>query len=322
MTRVFITIDTELSALFEQRGMTPADNLALSLGGRTAPGAFGIGWLMDQMDDHGLKGVFFVDPMPGLVHGEGLVADMVGPILAAGHEVQVHIHTEWLAWAKQAPAPYRGDNIRDYPEAEQVALIDWARTALHRAGAPLPAAFRAGNFGADDATLRALATLGFAWDSSFNPFYEGGLCRISLDRGCTGPVVHQGMATLPVSAIEDRPGQLRPAQVCAMSVTEMQAGLRHAATRGHPAFMTVSHSFEMLSRDRSRPNRMVMRRFEALCAAIAGDPGLSTGSFHGLTFEADARLRDRAGPSLPRTLARMAQQAIGTWLYERRLFPA
>src|SRR3546814_9494722 len=41
-----------------------------------------------------------------------------------------------------------------------------AADMLVRAGAPEPVAFRAGNFGANDDTLRALDALGFLFDSS------------------------------------------------------------------------------------------------------------------------------------------------------------
>lgn len=320
MAQVLITVDTELSALLHQRGMPADDNLALSI-----TGPFGVGWQMDRLEQYGLKGVYFVDPMPGLVYGPAIVAQMIEPILERRHEVQLHIHTEWLEWTEASPVEgRRGRNIGDFSLEDQVMLISGARDALIEAGAPKPIAFRAGNYGANDDTLKALAALGLQWDSSFNAYYRGGDCRISLDESYVDPVRLSGINEVPVAAIEDRPGAVRPAQVCALSSSEMRAGLRHAAESGRPAFSVVTHSFEMLSRDRMRPNRLVMHRFEELCREIAENPGLESAGFADLdpAIAEVGAAGSRVPPNRLRTLSRLAQQAFGTVAYERRLLPS
>ncbi len=280
MTRALITIDTELSASRQQAGMGWQDNLRASLTGTTGAGDYGIGWQMDRMETCGIRGVFFVDPMPALIHGPDLVARMIEPILSRGHEVQVHIHSEWLEWAADSPVEGRtGRNIGDFSLEDQVTLIGWARDALVAAGAPRPNAFRAGNYGANDDTLRALARLGIAWDSSYNADYAGKPCQITLMPETVDPVAVKGTVEAPVAGIWDKPGHFRPAQVCALSAAEMAQGLAHAAASGAHSFVVVSHSFEMLSRDRQRPNRLVMRRFEALCRAIAADARVTPSGF-------------------------------------------
>lgn len=304
--------------------MALADNIACSIAGRTSAGDFGVRWLMDAMDRHGCKGVFFVDPMPGMVHGPGAVAAMVEPVLERGHEVQLHIHSEWLEWTKDSPVEgRRGRNIGDFTLADQIALIGWARDALERAGAPRPTAFRAGNFGANDDTLRALDALGMVWDSSFNADYAGRGCGIGFDGELAEPAYALGIAELPVAGIWDRPGHFRPAQVCALSAREMAGGLAHAAAHRLHSFCVVTHSFEMLSRDRARPNRLVMARFEVLCAAIAHTPGVRAATFADLAPPpAVPRGSERLAPSRPRTLARIAEQLWATWAYERKVRPA
>ena len=322
MTAVFVTVDTELSALLHQRGMSGDANFASSMLGQTPAGEFGIGWQMDVLDRFGLRGVYFVDPMPAMVLGDGPIARTVELVLARGHEVQLHLHSEWLEWAKDPPVAGRGQNIGDFSLEDQRTVIGWARDTLVRCGAPSPTAFRAGNYGANDDTLRVLAEMGLAWDSSFNGAYTGRGCAVSLDAGQVDPVPHCGLTELPISGIWDRPGSLRPAQVCALSSAEMRAGLAHAAETQRPVFMIVTHSFEMLSRDRQRPNRAVMRRFESMARMIAQYPTLHSTGFNGLTLEAPATPPSRAAASTTRTLTRYAQQAVATWLYERRLRPA
>ncbi|WP_404369765.1 hypothetical protein AB5I39_00130 [Sphingomonas sp. MMS24-J45] len=325
MTDVLVTVDTELSAALHQRGVTPCRNVENSIGGVVRSGAFGIGWQMDRLEEHGLKGVFFVDPMPALVYGEGVVADIVGPILARGHEVQLHAHTEWLAWA--APSPVgarRGQNIADFELTDQIVLLQGARDALERAGVPRPIAFRAGNFGADDRTLVALSKLGIVWDSSFNPAYLGGPCRIGLNADTHSPVRRHGVIELPVSGLCDRRGAVRPAQVCALSRWEMIDALRHASDAGEPAFVIVSHSFEMLSRDRCRPNRAVMARFVAMCREIADNPNLRSAGFADLDPAIASVARPdtaRLAPNPVRTFGRVLEQAAATLRYERPWLP-
>ncbi|MFT3964811.1 MAG: hypothetical protein QM690_02875 [Sphingobium sp.] len=323
MTRALITIDTELSAGRQARGLDPRENWRLSIAGETAAGGFGIHWLMDRMEERGFRGVFFVDPMPALVHGPGIVARIVEPIVARGHEVQVHVHTEWLEWAKDSPVEgRRGGQIGDFTLADQIALIGWARDALAAAGAPAPNAFRAGNYGANDDTLRALARLGLVWDSSYNADYAGRPCRIALSPDIIDPVPAEGIFEAPVAGIWDRPGHFRPAQVCALSAAEMRGGLAHAAAGGAHSFIVVSHSFEMLTRDRQRPNRLVMRRFEALCDAIAADERVTGGGFADLPLPKAMAVRDRLRPGRLRTAWRMAEQAFATLAYEKGLLPA
>ena len=326
MTALLITVDTELSSSLQQRGVSLADNVRRSIWAEAGGDAHGIGWQMDVLDRHGLTGVFFLDPMPALVHGPDFLNPIVQAIIARGHEVQMHIHTEWLAWATESPVAGRqGRNIGDFTLTDQIILLGLAKALLEQAGAPPVTAFRAGNFGANDDTLRALAAIGLTWDSSVNPAYLGRECHISADPGAIGASRMQGVVELPVSGIIDRPGGFRPAQVCAMSAGEMRAGLRHAAREGHDAFMVVTHSFEMLSRDRQRPNGAVKARFEALCAHVASLPQVRGVGFNDL----DPAIADRPGAALTRVPAstlrtgiRQAQQAWATWRYEHRLVPA
>jgi peptidoglycan/xylan/chitin deacetylase (PgdA/CDA1 family) len=326
VTHILITVDTELSALFHQRDVTPSANFASSIEGKCAEGSFGIGWQMNQMEARGLKGVFFVDPLPSLVYGESWLSDVIGPIVARGHEAQLHIHTEWLAWAKESPVEGRqGQNLADFCLADQKVLLGLAIDLLMRAGAPRPTAFRAGNYGADDNSLCALAELGLIWDTSVNAPYIGGACRIGVSPDQVSAIERHRIIELPVAGLNDKIGSVRPAQICALSAREMRSALGHAADNAHSAFVIVTHSFEMLSRDRQRANRAVIARFEAMCDAIANDPRLVSAGFNDLDAEQMTRASvtqpTRLGPNRWRTWERIVQQAVATWRYEHQLRP-
>ena len=317
-TQVLITVDTELSYSRAREGMAVAENHATAIDGVTAAGAFGIGYQMERLEAHGLTGVFFVDPMPALVHGIDAITAIVAPIVARGHDVQLHLHSEWLELADEQPVgSLRGRNIADFPLNAQVTLLARARDLLEAAGATRPIAFRAGNFGANDDTLRALAALGFRYDSSFSPSYLGQDCAISLPQETSAVTDHLGVRDVPVAAILDRPGHLRHAQLCALSAREMRAALAHAAATHAPPFVIVSHGFELLTRDRERPNGLAVVRFEAMCRAIADDPRLVTCGFADLDVAPGAD-HPRLPPDRLRTLARIGEQAWGALRYERR----
>jgi len=320
MTRAIISFDTELSAGLYQRGADARANFESSILGRCRDGDYGVHFQMDMLDRFGLTGVYFVDPMPALVYGPEIIDAIVAPIVRRGHEVQLHIHTEWLAFARFNPVGrLTGRNIGDFPLAAQKKLIALARDILVGAGAPRPTAFRAGNFGANDDTLRALAALGFRHDSSFNGAYQGHGCDITLDAGNLGMRDHHGICEVPVSGLMDRASRFRPAQLCAMSEEEMRDALDHSAASDAIQFSAFSHSFELLSRDRQVPNRLAITRMEALCRAVADDARVTSSGF--ATLPAPPARPGRiqvAAPKPLRTLRRIVEQGVGYLAHEVR----
>ncbi len=317
MLRVYITIDTEYSAGRYKSGThrDVGSNYACSIAGETPTGAFGVGYQMDVFERHGLKGVFFVDPMPALVWGVDAIKHIVGPIVERGHDVQLHIHTEWLEFAESNPVGRIGQNIKDFTLDQQTELIALAADLLVQAGSARPVAFRAGNFGANDDTLRALAANGLRFESSFGGSVPHSLCDIDLPSGQLTPVERLGMIEVPVSGISDKGGQRRHTQITAISAPEMLAAIRHARDTGLTSFVIVNHSFEMLSRDRSKVNTIVQRRFEDICVGIAAMDGVDSG-----TFADTPPLAGAAQSSLPKFrfghyAHRMTQQLVSNALY-------
>lgn len=321
VTRLYFTIDTEYEFGFAAKhGIgARAENFARSIAGRVPGGEVGVFRQMDVFDRYGLTAVFFVDPMPALVWGVGAIADVVGPIVERGHDVQLHLHTEWLALAgTSTPLGGRtGRNIKDFTRDEQAALLDWGRRMLVEAGAPRPVAFRAGNYGANDDTLAALADVGMPYSTNHTPGIVGGECAIGLGPADRAPVRRCGVTEVPVGCIETATG-LRHAQLTALSHRELAGAARHARDSGSGCFTLVSHGFELLSRDRLRINRLVERRFERFCADLAATPGVTTATYR----DHPPKTKGAAGSTLPhsrlRSGARMVEQAVGNLLYGAR----
>lgn len=313
MLPVLITIDTEYSSGLYKRGMHDrAANFAATIACRSERGEAGIFHQMRMFAEHGLKAVFFVDPLPAMVWGQEAVDDVVKPILAAGQEVQLHIHTEWLEFAHHNLVGGRtGQHMKDFRQDDQAVLIEFGIARLVEAGAPRPIAFRAGNYGANDDTLRALAECGIAWDSSFAPGFAASDCTIPLTPGDCSPTLRHGVAELPIAAIDGPRGGWRHGQITALSLAELKAATLHAASADWPALVLVSHSFELFDRARARPNTVVKRRFEAFCRWLGESEIARTAGF------ADLALPGVEGAALPllphaplRTAARMAEQFL------------
>ncbi len=312
MLPVLITIDTEYSSgLYASgEGRDRARNFDLSIACRGPRGESGIHYQLEVLSRHGLTGVFFVDPMPALVWGQEAVDAIVHPILEAGHEVQLHCHTEWLDHAEGDPfGSERGLNIKDFALETQAEILDFARARLIEAGAPSPSMFRAGNYGANDDTLRALKQIGIERDTSHSPGFAESACAIDLPMGRFNPVMHCGVEEWPIAGIATRSG-FRHGQITALSFGEMAAAIDHAAVSGWPAFILVSHSFEFFNRAKGKPNPVLMRRFERLCEWL-GNSTIAKGSGTEALGEIPA---NPATPPLPykplRTAARLAEQAL------------
>jgi peptidoglycan/xylan/chitin deacetylase (PgdA/CDA1 family) len=216
--------------------------------------------------DNGLRAVFFVEPLFSYYYGLNALQELVGVIMEAGQDVQMHIHPEWLDVLPNEIVPRRKNTqmLHSFSLGEQEVLLEAAASRLVEAGAPRPTAFRSGNYSANIDTLRALARIGVKVDSSFNacfdfPYPDKGGTRLLY------PSTMENIAEYPVTLFRDGIGRVRPMQITACSIAEMTQGLSRARDQGLPAATLVSHNFELLSADRRSEDRIVTRRFAGLC---------------------------------------------------------
>ena len=275
---VLITVDTETwPKAPDWIGPGLMEEIRRDVYGITAGGEYGLSHQMDVLDAHDLKAVFLVESLFASATGVGPLREMVALIQGRGHEVQLHIHPEWLEWMPDSTLPaWAGDDMKDYTEEEQVLLIARGLDNLRRAGAVDPCAFRAGNYGVDLATLRALARNRVRFDTSYNVDYLDTARGLRLPDLLLQPRTIDGVCEVPISFFSDWPGHYRPAQLGACSDRELRQALLQAWRRGWHSFVLVSHSFELLrGRGRlevfPRPDRIVVRRFESLCRFLAGN---------------------------------------------------
>lgn len=279
--QVFLTVDTELwpgqpawpgTALPRDKRFD--DEIATDFHGQTSRGGYGLPYQIGVFNHYGLQATYFVESLFDQRVGAGTLAHVAGLVQAGGHDVQLHLHTEWLGELDDPELPDKPcQYMCQLTLEQQSALIRSGLRRLAGAGVPRVQAFRAGSYGANLDTLRALARNGIAIDSSYNPTHLPGDWG---GRRIAGPQQLEHVWEFPVASFRDFPGHTRHAQLCAVSFAEMKRALLHAWKADWPSFVIVLHSFELLCRqgpDRlATPNGLAIRRFEQLCALLGDRP--------------------------------------------------
>jgi hypothetical protein len=233
-------------------------------------GEYGLRFQMQLLNAHRLRAVFFVESLFASVIGSDPLRRIVTEILAAGHDVQLHAHPEWLRWIElPGLPPAKGSHLKLFTMSEQAQILGHSLVNLRAAGAPNVRAFRAGNFGANEDTLRALATHRILFDTSHNMCVRPD-CELFPDTRPLQPFVFEGVTEYPVSIFEDWPRHFRPLQLCACSSREIERFLWTALKAGWGTVVLVSHTFELIRagngvNPRARSCPIVIRRMERLC---------------------------------------------------------
>lgn len=272
MLDVFITVDVEVWC-DGWKGIDEKfpDSFKRYIYGPTAEGDFGLTFQAEMLAGHGLQGVFFVEPLFSTRFGPEPLAEIAGLLNAGQQEIQLHLHTEWVDEARMPLLPQvsgKRQHLRYFTLDEQTLLIGKGLALLRAAGAPAINAFRAGSFGFNRDTLRALAANGIPFDSSYNVTHFG------LDSGVLpgipvlAPVECDGVHEYPMTVFRDGLGKLRHAQITACSFGELEGLLWQALETGCSSFVLLSHSFEFLNQAKSRPDWVAIRRFERLCKLL------------------------------------------------------
>lgn len=310
-TRVLVTIDTELT----WRPGEGWNDWQSSYERSYEAAGVGVGYQLRILAQHALKACFFVDPVPACVYGIEPIKRMVDPILSAGQEVQLHLHPQWFGAADGRTTS--AFELNEYDQQTQRNLIARARDLLVEAGVPEPTAFRAGSYAANNDTLRALASLGFRYDSSHNGHQHPWPSAIDLPVDQTTPIEHHGMIEIPVTLISDGASS-RHLQICAVSMSELRAAIEHAGQTSQPVVNIVSHSFELANRFGTAPNRVHVRRFEALCDYLSRERARFPTAFFSELHDIDLDIPSQLLPSMSwRRLGRLVEQIWSNQVAER-----
>lgn len=244
--------------------------------GRSRKGDYALPKTLEILDRHGLRGVFFVEPLFAARFGLEPLATIVELIRQAGQEIQLHLHPEWTDEATTPLLPNvtaKRQHLSYYTRDEQEALIGHGLRLLREVGANAPTAFRSGSFACNEDTFAAVAANGLRFDSSINrtlPVSRPGQAQ-PLSAGLCEPFVSNGLEIYPMTIFRDGFGRLRHAQVGACSARELIDAMQCAQLDGWNAFVALSHNFELMVPGKTTPDPVVTTRFEALCHFLANN---------------------------------------------------
>ena len=285
--------------------------------GPTSKGNFGLPYKLDVLRHHGLPGVFFVEPLFSTRFGGQPLAEIVGILLEANQEVQLHLHTEWVDEAKVPllESTYaKRQQLRYFSKEEQTILIAAGAKLLKQAGVSDVNAFRAGSFAFNRDTLRALAVNGIPFDTSYNASRFGLDSGVMPGEAVVVPIECEGVYEYPMSVFNDGTGSLRHAQLTACSYKEIERLLWQALETGWNAFIILSHNFELLNQTMDRPDDVVVTRFRKICSFLNQNrDSFRVRGFQGLRPLVTPRQPAPLASPIWRTGARMIEQ-----VYRRR----
>lgn len=240
--------------------------------GRSEAGAYALPKTLEILQRHQLQAVFFIEPLFAARFGLKYLEEVVGLIKAAGQDVQLHLHPEWSD--EITPLPFPGAAVKrqhlfQYDLEEQTRLIGLGKQLLQQAGGGQAQVFRAGSYAANANTYKALAANGIYLDSSLNNCFANSGQDIPRDNTSNATLDIGEVHCVPVSVYQDGLGCRRPAQISAAGNDELKEAMESALAQGQTDFVVVSHNFEMLKAKTSLPDRLVVNRFENLCAFLA-----------------------------------------------------
>lgn len=315
-TNVILTIDTEVwiedDDWLDVEACFP-EAFDTYITGKTPNGDYGLPFLLKVLSDYGLQAVFFVEPLFSLrlKSGPELLEKIVGSIQDAGQDIELHLHTEWLDKGKQSPLPNPGpshENMKDYSYEDQRILLETGKELLLRAGADGIRAFRAGNFGANNDTLRALATTDIPFDSSYNPSLPQSAIKSDKIFQQVGEL--EGIIEVPMTTYIDGMNQQRQASFGACSSAEMESMLRSANQQGWENFVVLTHPIEFLNRRRTGKNSVLARRLIKFCDFIAqNDDKFVTTGFTSASLKPYKKSTELLRCEFRPALFRLAEQA-------------
>lgn len=314
MLNVFFTTDVEIWC----NGWSDLDKkfpnaFRQHIYGTTPKGDFGLPYQMRVLNDHGLKGVFFVEPLFALRFGTQPLAEVIGLINDARHEVQLHLHTEWVDELQQslfAGVSEKRQHLFHYSLAEQTTLIKEGIRLIKEAGASDINAFRAGSFGFNADTMSALAANGIPFDSSYNASQYGLESGVAPGVTVVEPLLWNGVVEIPMTVFNDQTRLLRHTQLAACSFAEFEYLLWQALEQGRSSFNILSHGFELIDRHSNCPATFAINRFHKLCKFLEKHrEEFNTIGFHGLKPTVKPRQPPPLTSSLWLTGTRMLEQA-------------
>lgn len=326
---VFLTVDVECSigGAFANPTLKPV-GISKRVFGRFRGHEYGIPLMMDIAERYHLPLIFFMEMFNSYFFGLDEIVEVAESILKRKHDLQLHLHPNYLNFTLAHPQDMTfSDLCADYSLERQTEMIAKARRMLLDCGVPDPVAFRAGCFGANISTIKALADSGLLIDSSYNQAYLGTTCMLP-DWHLNDLGVCEGIFEFPVSQFMERTGlraaRSMPLDINGVSFEEIRYVLNAARRGSGPRNVTIIlHSFSFIKPydvkyRRLRPRYNVIRRFEKLCRFLAeNNQDFEVRNFRGLSHGDLLEMMSGRSDRVPVMPAYLSLARFGEQLFDR-----
>lgn len=315
MLHVYFTVDVEIWCDgWVDLDRKFSDAFQKYIYGATAQGEFGLRYQARVLRDHGLKGVFFVEPLFSGRFGFGPLSEVLNVLRDGAQEVQLHLHTEWLdEWPEPLfDGPRRKRQyMRDFAPDQQRQLVQEGVRRLRAAGQGSIRCFRAGSFGFNSATLDALSANGIPFDASYDAVQFGPDSGVAPQVMLNDVYCDRGVTEFPITVYDTGFGRLRHVQLGACSWSEIEHLLWAALHSGRSSFVILSHNFELLSPSKRQQDPIVVSRFRRLCKFLDSNRDcFRVCGFDDLETVAPAPWQRPLRSTALRSAGRMAEQAL------------
>lgn len=262
---VIITIDVESNS-----GSTLPDQIETTCPGGTPCGLMEIAHTLQQRQ---IAGTFFLNVYEYRRWGEDVMRGIVQKLQIAGQDVALHTHPQWTN------DPNR-NGMHQYSLEEQTSIVrDGVRLLSAWSGHPV-VAHRAGDYAADERTLKALEANGVHVDSSlFWGHPKSQLAQQGLPRNL--PSYRGKVLEIPVTVYErrERPrlfGDISPplSRIQKVDVDwlldeeEAKAAVDAVVRADLPFLVVFLHSFSFLAANTSDGAPVANRKSQPILAAI------------------------------------------------------
>jgi hypothetical protein len=235
---------------------------------------YGIGMIMDILEQYAIQGVFFIDAELRHYFNRADICKIVTAIKERGHEIALHCHPIF-GYFKDRSHKDKKDLFFNYTLNQQKEIIGEAKKFLIECGAGGIFAFRASGFSANEDTHKALKEAGIKFSSSYNISSSDECKIVDFDNLHNAPFWADGIIEFPITCIREnilvRAGY-KPLQLCAISSTEMNKAIDFYVSKNISCITILMHSFEFITHRGSyydfKPNWPEIKKLKSLCSHI------------------------------------------------------
>ena len=283
--KICITVDTEFSiaGAFSNAGRyLPVDKQAVycNVNGRSE----GLGFILKTFKETGVKGTFFVEALNRVYFGDGPMEGVVNDILAAGQDVQLHLHPVWSqvfsisGWQNRLDEIKPNDSVLTRSQDQLESLFGEGADILEKWCGYRPLALRTGNLHVSRNVYKAMFEVEMFVSSNIGRgIYEPVDSALRLSHGCR---IVDGVYEYPVTSYVGLhlPGikELKSLTITGSSFSEAKSIIELAYKKGIGSVVLLTHTFEFIRGhdcqfNNGKRNMLTQGRLRKLCEYISNN---------------------------------------------------